>query len=72
MKTVYYGYYVANGKTYNVKPYEYTNLKVARKSMREITKGETFKGNTGHWWIQTIPNTDSIVNCVAEGKVINK
>lgn len=52
MKNTYYGSYNANGNTTNPVPYEYSNLKTARKSMREIAKGETFEGNSGHWWIE--------------------
>jgi hypothetical protein len=58
----YYGDWSANNATsYNREPYEYTNLKEARKSMRAIAQGNTFAGNTGNWSVykNTHPSMES-------------
>ena len=41
----YFAFYKANNSTYNQNGYEYTNLKVAEKEIKEIAAGETFAGS---------------------------
>lgn len=56
-------YETSNG-TRNAEPFEFTNLKEARKSIREIANGECFEGDTAHWSVQNAKG-----ETVAEGTV---
>lgn len=41
---IYKAYFLANGgSTYNVEPYEYTNLRTAIKEIKEIARAEHFQ-----------------------------
>jgi hypothetical protein len=69
MKTTYYGDFVANGSTHNREPYIFTNLKKARKTMRSIATGNTFKGDIGRWWVFNSMENRQIDNPIAKGIV---
>ena len=58
MKKVKYtgGWSANNGSTYNYHQYSGSNKKLLANTMRAICKGNTFKGNTGHWWVSDANN----------------
>jgi len=61
----YLGYYsIGGGQSYNREGYEYSNLREARKSMREMAEGTCPQGSTGRWWIENLAG-----ETVAEGQV---
>ena len=63
----YLGYYsIGGGQTYNRYGYEYTNLREARRDMREMASGSCPQGSSGMWWVTEDGNDD---NVVAEGRV---
>jgi len=49
MKKTYYGYW-STGNSYNGEAYLYSNLREAKRSMREIAKGND-TGSGAKWWI---------------------
>lgn len=51
-KIKYYGNWNANNVSSYNDGYEFTNLKDAKKRMRNICEGNVFAGSTGNWNIK--------------------
>jgi hypothetical protein len=64
MRKTYYGYWTT-GNSYNGDAYEFTNLKTAKKTMREIAMGND-TGSGARWWID---DNDNVIDerHIAEG-----
>lgn len=70
MKKTYYGdWSTNNASSYNREPYTFTNLKEARKTMRSIAWGNTFKGNIGHWQVYDSLESRQVDRPIASGIV---